>query len=65
MAGVQREISRLPAGVVRLSDEEERHRARRWPELFRAMGWRRKPAIEKYVTDIGRNMAPAPIEIRL
>jgi len=58
MAGVQREISRLPAGVVRLSDEEE---ARIGAEMARNYSGRygggaENAAIEKYVTDIGRNI---------
>jgi beta-barrel assembly-enhancing protease len=58
VAGVQREISRLPAGVVRLSDEEE---ARIGEQMARnhASGAGPRPediAIQEYLNVIGRNI---------
>lgn len=58
VAGVQREISRLPAGVMRLSDEEE---SRIGAEMARnyagGSGARPEDAeIERYLNDIGRNI---------
>lgn len=58
MAGMQREISRLPAGVVRLSDEEE---ARIGAEMARSYssGSGARPEdseIERYLNAVGRNI---------
>jgi len=59
MAGVQREISRLPAGVVRLSDDEEARIGAEMAQNYsgrEGAGTPENAAIEKYVTDIGRNI---------
>jgi predicted Zn-dependent protease len=58
MAGVQREISRLPAGVARLSDEEE---SRIGAEMARnySSGAGPRPEdiqIEQYLNTVGRNI---------